>query len=347
MACGGIRKAYSLGVLFLALAFAAPSPSIADSARVGFVVDAGGGYARLIFTMGEMSEEVDASARVAGNVLIVNFTKPVQVSVDRIAAQAPDYIAAARRDPDGKAIRLALARKVRVNSMTAGEKFFVDLLPDTWNGAPPALPPDVIEELARRAREAERLERLAHLASQQKRLPPVRVRVARQPTFMRYVFDVPEQISVTADGTKDRLTLTFDAPITFDLADAAAALPAAIAAINSEVEDHSALVHFSFLAKVDVRSFREDKSYVVDVVGADAKPPENGEAAEGAALAATLAPGPAEKSANESAASSAAGAPAIAAKEPNSSPPATVAAPARELAKPAAAEAKAALQRRR
>ena len=64
-------------------------------------------------------------------------------------------MSAARRDPDGKGIRIALARKVTMNSMAAGERLFVDLLPDTWTGLPPGLPRDVIEELARRAREAE------------------------------------------------------------------------------------------------------------------------------------------------------------------------------------------------
>jgi hypothetical protein len=77
------------------------------------------------------------------------------------------------------------------------------------------------------------------------------------------VFDVPEHTSVAVDRADDPLTLTFDAPITFDIADAVAALPAAITAINSEVQDHSALVRFSFPAKVDVRTFRDDNSYVV------------------------------------------------------------------------------------
>ncbi len=166
--------------------------------------------------MPELSEEVDASAQIAGNVLIVNFTKPIRIAIESIAMQAPGYFSAARRDPDSKAIRFALARKVKLNSIAAAEKFFIDLVPDTWSGAPPALPQEVIEELARRARAAERLERLARLAAQPKKLPPVRVRVAHQPTFMRYVFDVPEHTSVAADRADDRLTLTFDAPITFD-----------------------------------------------------------------------------------------------------------------------------------
>ena len=165
MAYGGIRKAFSLGAFLLALALAAPSPSTADPPKASVAVDTSGGYARLIFTLSELSEEIDAGAQLAGNVLIVTFTKPVQVDADRIAVQAPDYFAAARRDPDGKAVRLALARKIKINSMAVGTKLFVDLLPETWTVAPPILPQDVIEELARRARDVERLERLARLAA--------------------------------------------------------------------------------------------------------------------------------------------------------------------------------------
>jgi hypothetical protein len=152
MVSGGFGKAFLLGAVLFALALAAPAPSLAEPASVGLVVDTSGGYARLIFAMPELSEEVEASAQIAGNVLIVNFTKPVRIAIESIAMQAPGYFSAARRDPDSKAIRFALARKVKLNSMAAAEKFFIDLLPDTWSGAPPALPQEVIEELARRAR---------------------------------------------------------------------------------------------------------------------------------------------------------------------------------------------------
>ena len=265
MACGTIRKAFALGLL--ALVFVAPATSRADPLRAAVTVDVSAGYARLVFAL---SEDIDASAHAAGNVLIINFAKPVLLSVESLSMQAPNYIGAARRDPDGRAIRLALARKVTVNSMAAGAKFFVDLLPETWSVAPPGLPQEVVEELARRAREAERLARLAQQSEQQKKLVPVRVHVATQPTFTRYVFDIPDQTAVSADRASERLTLTFDAPLTFDLTDVAAALPAAVAAINSEVEQDSALVRFSFLAKVDVRTFQDGKGYVVDVVNADA-----------------------------------------------------------------------------
>ena len=153
---------------------------------------------------------------------------------------------------------------------------FVDLLPASWSGQPPGLPPEVIADLARRAREADRLERKERQAVAQQRATaaPVRVHVATQPTFTRYIFAVPAKTSVSADRTKERLTLTFDAPIKFDLADVVAALPRAIGGIDTEMRDDSALVRVRFLAKVDIRTFRDDGSYVLDIVGADNKPDE-------------------------------------------------------------------------
>ncbi len=274
MACGRTIRGVCrrLGVLILlCVLVAAPRATMAGPHKASLKIDVSGGYARLIFSA---NDDIDAAVRTAGNVLIISFKEPLDLSVDRLAAQAPDYIGAARRDPDQKAIRVALAQKVTVNSMAAGEKFFVDLLPETWIGVPPGLPQDVVEELARRAHEAERLVRQARLAQRQKKIVPVRVRVATQPSFTRYVFDIPDQTTVSADRSKERLALTFDAPLKFDLADADAALPRAIEGINAELDDDSSVVKFTFLAKVDLRTFRDEKSYVVDVVGADANPDE-------------------------------------------------------------------------
>ena len=63
----------------------------------------------------------------------------MDVNVDRIPLGLKEYVSAARRDPDGTAVRLALTRKVTINSMAAGEKLFVDLLPENWAGLPPGL----------------------------------------------------------------------------------------------------------------------------------------------------------------------------------------------------------------
>src|SRR5262249_42309411 len=147
------------------------------------------GYARLVFLL---TEEVEAQVRLANNIVTITFQKPVDIAVDRLAANSSGYVAAARRDPDGKAIRLALARQGTMNSMAARERLFVALLPDGGTGLPPGLPRDVIEELARRARDGERRVRQQRVLAKQTTMAPIRVRVVSQPTFMRYVFELPE-----------------------------------------------------------------------------------------------------------------------------------------------------------
>jgi hypothetical protein len=320
------------------MACAAPALAKADPFRAAVTADVSGGYARLVFALGS----VDASVHSAGNVLIISFDKPVLISVDRLSSQASEYVGAARRDPDGRAIRIGLARKVSVNSIAAGDKFFVDLLPDTWTGPPPSLPQEVVEELARRAREAERLERQARQAEQQKKLVPVVVHVAEQPTFIRYVFDVPDKTSVSADRGKDRLTLSFDAPLAFDLNDVEAALPATVASIHAEAEQDSTLVRFSFLTAVDLRTFRDGKSYVVDLVKNDAASPTREKAAANPLPMIGLETGPSSRPAGESLSPNAAIMPPSDSEKPVIAQPPTIAPQnppiAAATAAPAAAE---------
>jgi len=333
MACGRVASVFaSLAAASLAALFVL-RPAFADPIKTELTASDAGGYARLVFSMGEYDE---AHVRQAGNVLIISFRSPVDVSIERLATQLPDYVGGARRDPDGKAVRLALKRSVTVNAMPAGEKYFVDLLPEGWSGLPPGLPQDVVDALVRRARDAEKLaERERRLVVLEK-LPPVHVHVATQPTFTRYVLDVPEQIAVAVERTDQAVTLTFEVPLKFDLGDAVAALPATVSAIEPQARGQSAALRFSLAGKPEVRTFRDDKGYVVDVVDPNAKPAQNGAAL---VLPQGVSPAPASAAPGPS--------PALPAKPVEAAPPAppdqqgaaksAPAAPAPEPAKPAAA----------
>jgi tetratricopeptide (TPR) repeat protein len=269
-------RAVSVRLLLLAVmamaALAPPRPAAAQGTaqaikgEVSVTVE--NGFARLVLLL---AEEIETKARLANNILTISFEKPVDIAVGRVAVSSGGYVSAARRDPDGKAIRFALTRKVTMNSIAAAERLFVDLLPEGWAGMPPGLPREIIEDLARRAREAERKTRQQRALARQVVNAPVRVRVAMQPTFTRYIFDFPELTGVTADNAKDKLTLTFDGPFKFDLADAVAALPPMISSIDSELDRETAIVRFGFAGKVDIRTFREDNSYILDVSATDAK----------------------------------------------------------------------------
>jgi tetratricopeptide (TPR) repeat protein len=220
------------------------------------------GFARLVL---KLKEDVETEVTTAGSIVVIRFKRPVDVSVDKISDAVPDYIGSARRDPDGSAIRLSLARRVTINTMTAGERVFVDFLPDSWTGPPPSLPQDVIRELAERARTAERLLRQQRAADAAKKRPPVRVRALVQPTFVRFVFEVPDGVGVSSMLNEQKLTLSFNAVLNFDLADAKIAAPPNVAAISARADTDTSAVDLLLIGDVDVHSFRDDKNYIVDV----------------------------------------------------------------------------------
>jgi len=257
------RKAMraALAALLVALGLTV-SARAAEPVKGEVNIQTDGGYTRLVF---RFDEEVEAKVSISGAIMVIGFNKPVNVPVDRINGSAPDVISAARRDPDGTAIRIALARKVKFNVMPAAERVFVDLLPETWTGVMPGLPQSVVDELARRAREAERQLHQQNLTSKQKATPTIRVKVARQPTFTRYIFEMPDTANVVPDRSDGKLVLNFDQQIKWDLADAKATLPPTLESIEAEADFASVAVIFTLNGAPEVRNFREDSSIVVDV----------------------------------------------------------------------------------
>jgi hypothetical protein len=246
---------------FAELAFPATGFA-AEPVKAEATFSSGGGYARLVV---KFAEDVGSEVVAAGSIIVIRFERPVDVSVDKVADAVPDYIGSARRDPDGSAIRLSLTRRVTVNTMTAGERLFVDLLPDSWTGPPPNLPAEVVRELAERARAAERELRQQRAIAESKKRPPVRVRASVQPTFTRFVFEMPDGVGVSSVLNEQKLRLLFSKPLLFDLADAKLAAPPNVASINQKVEGESAVVEIAMVGDVDLHSFREDKNYVIDV----------------------------------------------------------------------------------
>ncbi|MGM4917042.1 tetratricopeptide repeat protein [Tardiphaga sp. 813_E8_N1_3] len=253
------RCAVLAGILCLALSF--PDAASAQAVRGSASMGTSGGYGRIVL---KLAEDVESEVTQAGTILVIRFKRPVDIPVELLGDAAPDYIGSARRDPDGTAIRLALSRRVTVNSMTAGERIFIDLLPDTWKGMPPGLPQDVVKELSERARMAERALRQQRAVAESQKKPPIRVRASVQPTFVRFVFETGG-VGVSSVLNEKTLTLTFNAGLVFDLADAKLSAPANVASIGQAMDGNRTAVEIGLIGDVDVKSFREDKSYVVDI----------------------------------------------------------------------------------
>ena len=248
------------GLILLCLAW--PALGQSDPVKGEATFSASDGYARLVF---KFTEDVASEVTTAGSIVVIRFERPVDVPVDELAEAVPDYVSSVRRDPDGTAIRMSLARKVTINTMAAGERVFVDFLPETWSGPPPSLPLDVVRELAERARAAERLLRQQRAEAAAKKRPLIRVRALPQPTFVRFVFELPDKVGVSSVLNDQKLTLSFNSLLNFDLADAKLAAPPNVASIDQKVNGDRTSVEITLIGDVDVHSFREDKTYNIDV----------------------------------------------------------------------------------
>ena len=266
-----LRPPSSLSVLLAVAGLTFSLPCRAeDPVRGEATFSSSGGYARLVL---KLAEDVESDVITAGSIIVIRFKRPVDIPVDKLSDAVPDYVGSARRDPDGSAIRLSLARRATINTMTAGERIFVDFLPDSWTGPPPSLPLEVIRELAARARAAERLLRNQRAAEMARKKPPVRVRALLQPTFVRFVFEMPDGINVSSVLNDQKLTLQFNSVLTFDLADAKIAAPPNVASINQRADADTSAVDIALIGEVDVHSFREEKNYIVDVAFQQAEKP--------------------------------------------------------------------------
>lgn len=221
------------------------------------------GYGRLVLTFELLPKY---RHEVASGVLMLAFEEPVDVDVSRLVDAFGDYVVVARRDPDGRALRLALSRSFRVNLMEAGNQLYIDLLPPDWKGLPPGLPIDVVRELARRAAEAEERARIeARQRREAGKTYTVQVRLARQPTFSRIVFDWND--FVTAEMSREGATvrLAFGQTAAIDLSRLNVEPPPALRSAEAHEREQGLLVILKLEDDVDVRGFREGNAFVVDL----------------------------------------------------------------------------------
>ena len=243
----------------------------ADPVKGEATFSAAGGYARLVL---KLAEDVDSEVTTAGSIVVIRFKRPVDIPVDQLVRRGARLCrlgAARSRRLGDPAVAGAPGDHQHHDRRRAGVRRSVARY---WTGAPPSLPPEVIRELAERARAAERaLAPAARRRRRRKKRPPIRVRASVQPTFVRFVFEMPDGVGVSSVLNDQKLTLSFNAVLNFDLADAKVAAPPNIASINQKIDGDTSAVEIALIGDVDVHSFREDKNYIVDVAFQQAEKP--------------------------------------------------------------------------
>src|SRR5215204_2335866 len=188
----------------------------------------------------EFDRETKVQVSAVNGVLVLAFPEAAKIQGERLARELPSYVTQVRHDPDGRGLRVALTQGWRLNVLEAAEKVFIDLLPANWSGLLPALPPEVVDALARRAREAEARAGEEALRRREQRPRDVSLRVATLPTLTRLVLEpvggVPVALKVEGHAAEVRI----DAPATLKLGGAKTQIGAAIRSIESVVSGSSA-----------------------------------------------------------------------------------------------------------
>lgn len=254
------------------LALAIWAPAEAQPGPVGEVFNAeiearedDRGFARLVLTF---PKPIQFERTIANGVLVLGLEDPVDVDLSGISFSVPSYIVAARSDPGGKSIRFALAQRLTVSVLPAAERLFVDLLPESWTGPPPGLPAEVIAELEERAKEAERRKKRGGARAFASGVP-LMLRVGRYPTFSRIVFEWNDVVNTTLSRSGSTVRLQFDRSGDVDLTRLNVDPPPNVRGADIAVEEGQTEVRIDVAIGADVRGFREDTSYVLDVSSDD------------------------------------------------------------------------------
>lgn len=247
-------------------------PGVSRAATRGTIVGAEmQGFGRIVFTF---DREMPAKTRVVNAVLIVEFAEPITVDLEKLSQQLPNYVSIARADPDGKSLRFGLSDRYRFDMKPAGERLYLDLMPAKWQGLPPALPPEVVQELVRRARSAE--DQLRKLARENEKVAQrdLDLRIGTTPRFKRAIFMMPRTAPVTFEQKNDEMRLIFDANFQIASEIVRARLAGLVRDIDVEQGEETLRITMKAEPGIAVRGFREDDSFTLDFVRADGRPIE-------------------------------------------------------------------------
>jgi hypothetical protein len=284
------KGAFALGrlglclVLFFALLLAAPALAN-DKAKL--IATSEQGYARIVIDFPNRQDLPRYHIRSTNGVLAVQFDQPVDLSLPDIASALPEYVTVARQDSDGKGIRFGLTTPFTVDHIEGGEQLFIDLLPTSWQGLPPGLPPEVVAKLAERARQAAIKAEQARKAAAVKAVhPAAQVRVGRNPTFMRVEFTWNVDTKADFALAEKSGNLDFEWPVPIDLSLLKVNLPQEVAGVDNAVTPDGSRVVFRLGGKVVPRFYAiSPRDFIVDIDTASLVPPNPDPAAAATAKA--------------------------------------------------------------
>lgn len=206
------------------------------------------GFGRLYFTL---DPPAHAKANLAGGVLTIAFDRPVDIPSQAIAQGFSAYASSVREDADQKTVRIALAQSVRLHTSSSGALVAVDLVPETYWGVPPDLPPPETKQ-----------EPPVDLS----KLPVLPVRAGTYSDHSRLVFDWPRNVPYTVFRGVGHVTVRFDALARPDFTALATVAPPWVKETAWRIEGRGTIVEFKTDPSSVIRDFRDGTKIALDVL---------------------------------------------------------------------------------
>jgi len=195
-------------------------------------------FGRIVF---DWPRQVGYEASVSGNELVIQFDTPLQTDFTPVLTNLGDYVQGASIEPDGRTVRLTLARPVTVNGFRSGTAIAIDMraATDTSDNA------------------------------QATNAPQLSVRVGEHPTYTRIVFDWTEPTDYTVSNENDAITVRFQRPASIDTAAVASRLPQGFGRPRSGTRGGETVFILPMPQGTTVRDLVSDSKVVIDLTPGD------------------------------------------------------------------------------
>ncbi|WP_247872321.1 tetratricopeptide repeat protein [Azospirillum sp. TSO35-2] len=261
--------AAAVALLAVPVLLAPPADAATVPVRAGSHKD----FGRLVF---DWPSAVDYTAAVEGDRLVIAFTQPIDVALDRVVRSLPDYLAAGRVEPDGKTVTFDLKRPVSVKSFRNGAAVAIDLSPAVAAPAPdkaaaPAAAADkpLPSATADKPPPSATADKPLPSATAGKLVPSagkVAVRAADHPDHSRLVFDWPAPVGYTVKRDGAAVTVAFDKGGSPDLSAVTRAKPRNVQNVEAYRQpDGTLAVTFAVPQDAEVKDSKAGKSVVLEV----------------------------------------------------------------------------------
>ncbi|NQV81584.1 MAG: hypothetical protein HQ495_13595, partial [Alphaproteobacteria bacterium] len=223
-------------------------------------------FARIVF---DWPAPVPYQARGGGDLLVIEFARPLTADLSVITEVLGDIVLDARIEEDGRSVTLLMSDAFQVKTTANGRSIIFDIAVPRSSSAPR---PSQVTAPPARSPPPQRTPRQPQTVSPQPSAAPanrptIRVRAGEHDTYTRVVFDWPGEVAYEVAKTGDSVVVRFNRPANFGISRTLSTGGLSrIASASGGPADGGATVTLKVADASRVRHFRNGQSVVVDIL---------------------------------------------------------------------------------